>query len=169
MSGEIESFCCRGGKIAIAPLPALPEGWEEMFRRPAFRTHSWQYNNLFTFTAMGVSGDQGVVHQPAPSCVKIHGRTYHRVLPAEMHGPVHWYVHDPQLRREEATSLHLDQQLVDAIQQTLLATAFGQEPAEEIFLQVEWKEESREIAAIMIDTCPGLPRTISSCPTYTNP
>lgn len=85
LSREREFFCHCGGKFAISPLPALPEGWEERFWRPAFRAHSWQYNNLpvhlyCTFTAMGVSGDQGFVHQPAPSCVKIHGHTYHRVL-----------------------------------------------------------------------------------------
>ena len=77
--------------------------------------------------------------------------TYHRVLPAEMQGPVRWYIHDPQLRKEEAILLHLDQQPVDAIQQTLAEInpyaiglrQLGQEPAKEIFLQVEWKEESR--------------------------
>ena len=53
LSGETESCCC-GGKIAIAPLPAL---WKEVFQGPAFRAHSRQYNNLFTFTTvMGVSG-----------------------------------------------------------------------------------------------------------------
>jgi len=60
LSGESESFCCRGGKITIAPLPALPELWEEMLQRPAFRNHSQHYNNLFAFTAMGVMGDQGL-------------------------------------------------------------------------------------------------------------
>ena len=54
LSGETESFCCCGGKIAIAPPPAL---WKEVFQGPAFRAHSRQYNNLFTFTTvMGVSG-----------------------------------------------------------------------------------------------------------------
>jgi len=93
-------------------------------------------------------GEQGFVHQPALSCVEIHGRTYHHVLPAEMQGHVCWCVHDPQLRREEAISLRLDQQLMDAIQQTL-AEINPQEPAEEIFLRVESKEEQREIAIII--------------------
>ncbi len=96
LGGETESLCCGNGRITTTPLPTLREGWEEMFRTPAFRTHSRQYNNLLTFTALGVSGDEGFAHQPVPSCVKIHGRTYHRVLPAEMQGPVHWYVHDPE-------------------------------------------------------------------------
>ena len=37
---------------------------------------------------------------------------------------------------------------MDAIQQTL-AKIHPQEPAEEIFLHVEWKEEPREIAIII--------------------
>ena len=183
---ETETFCCRDGKVAITPLPALPEGWEQMFQSRDFRTHSRTYNNLFAFTAMGVSGDQGFVHQPVPrhsrtynnlfaftamgvsgdqgfvhqpvpSCVNIHGRTYHRVLPAEMRGPVHWYVHDPDQRREGATNFSVDHQLVDAIQQTLATInpyakslrQLGQEPAKDVSLHVEWKEESREIAAII--------------------
>ncbi len=154
---EKESWCCNKGKIVVAPLPPLPEGWEEMFRRPAFRIHSRKYNNLFAFTAMGVTGDEGFVHQPTPSCVKIHGRTYHRVLPAQMRGPVQWYVHDPDQRRDEATTLSLDQQLVTAIQETLTdinpyarnLRQLGQEPAEDVSLHVEWKEQSREIAAII--------------------
>ena len=55
--------------------------------------------SVCTFTTMGVSGDQGFVHQRALSCAEIHGRTYHHVLPAEMQGPVCWCFHDPQLRR----------------------------------------------------------------------
>ncbi len=109
------------------------------------------------FTAMGVSGDEGFVRQPVPSCVKIHGRTYHRVLPAEMQGPVHWYVHDPDQRRVEADTWSLDQLLVDAIQQALTninqyarsLRQLVQEAAEHVSLHVEWKEESREIAAII--------------------
>ena len=56
----------------------------------SLRGQSRKYNNLFAFTAMGVTGTERFVPQPVPSCVKIHGRTYHRVLPADMQGPVHW-------------------------------------------------------------------------------
>ena len=56
----------------------------------SLRGQSRKYNNLFAFTAMGVTGTERFVPQPVPSCVKIHGRTYHRVLPANMQGPVHW-------------------------------------------------------------------------------
>lgn len=63
----LESRCCREGNAAITPLPQLPEGWEEMIHKPAFRIHSRKYNNLFAFTAMRVLGDQGFVHQLIPS------------------------------------------------------------------------------------------------------
>ena len=102
-----------------------------MFQSRDFRTHSRTHNNLFAFTAMGVSGDQGFVHQPVLSCVKIHGRTYHRTC-AEMRGPVHWYVHDPDQRREEATNFSVDHQLVDAIQQTLATiNPYARSPCDE--------------------------------------
>ncbi len=112
----VGSLCCRNERVTTTPLPTLPEGWEEMFRTPDFRNDSWKYNNLFAFTAIGVSGNEGFVRQPVPSCVKIHGRTYHCVIPAEMRGPIQWYVHDPDQRRVEANTLSLDEQLVDAIQ-----------------------------------------------------
>ncbi len=38
--GETESQCCRDGRVTTTLLPTLPEGWEEMFRTPAFRKHS---------------------------------------------------------------------------------------------------------------------------------
>ncbi len=156
LCGETESLCCGNGRITTTPLPTLPKAWEEMFRTPAFRKHSRQYNNLFAFTAMGVSGDKDFMHQPVPSSVKIHGRTYLRVLLAKMQGPVQWYVHDHDQRRGEANTLSLHQQLVDAIQQALTSINLyaqslrqqGQEPAEHVSLEVEWKEESREISAI---------------------
>ena len=56
----------------------------------SLRGQSRKYNNLFAFTAIGVTGTERFVPQPVPSVVKIHGRTYHRVLPADMRGPVHW-------------------------------------------------------------------------------
>ena len=120
LRGEEESFCCRDGSIVLQPLPHLPPGWPKMFRNKAFRKNSWKYNNLFCFTAMGVSGELGFVHQNSPSCVKIHGRTYHCILPANQHGPVQWYVHDPQLARaEEADRLMLNATYVMTIGQTL--------------------------------------------------
>ncbi len=142
-----------------------------MFRTPAFRNRSRKYNNLFALTAMGVLGNEGFVRQPVPSCMKIHGRTYHRVLPAEMRGPVQWYVHDPNQRRVQANALSLDQQLVDAIQRALTninpyarsLRQLGQEPAEHVSLHVEWKEELGEIAAIIHrpdSDATGGPRTV---------
>ncbi len=157
-----------------------------MFRTPAFRNRSRKYNNLFALTAMGVLGNEGFVRQPVPRCVKIHGCTYHRVLPAEMRGPVQWYVHDPDQRSVEANALSLDQQLMDAIQRALTninpyarsLRQLGQEPAEHVSLQVEWKEESREIAAINHrpdSDATGGPRTVvlwkrsELAPTFINP
>ena len=129
-----------------------------MFRDRAFRQSSRKYNNLFSFTAMGVSGEHGFVHQASPSCVKIHGRTYHRILPANHQGPVHWYVHDPQLARaNEAHRLLLNVSYVTAIAQMLNQInpyahhlrVLGQIPTANASLHICWRDESSEIAAII--------------------
>jgi len=83
-----------------------------------------------------------------------------------MQGPVHWYIHDPQLRRELGGNLS-----------TSSSAARGCHPADpdwdqkvcnslvrslsEIFLQVEWKEESREIAAVIHRVDPEV--TVGPC------
>ena len=104
---EESSFCCRYGKLAVEPLPALPSGWIEMFTDPMFRKNSRKYNNFFCFSAIGVEGREGFVPETDPSCVKIHGRTYHRVLPCNLKGSLRWYVHDPDERMTEARSFSL--------------------------------------------------------------
>ena len=91
--------------------------------------------------------------ETAPSCVKIHGTTYHRVLPCNLKG---WYVHDPDERMTEVRSFSLRPEYVDAIQETLNRIniygrnliALGQRPAVEENLHVQWKEESSEIGAV---------------------
>ena len=154
---EDTTFCCRSGKVDIDELPALPPRWLEMFHDVNFRRASRKYNNLFCFTALGVTGDEGFVHQAAPSCVKINGRTYHHVLPGHMSGTVRWYIHNPDERRTEAASLSLSQDYVNTIYRTLRSTnpyarqliTLGQLPATNIALHLEWKEESSEVAAII--------------------
>ena len=98
---EEPSFCCREGKIQLAPHHhCLTAGW-----RCIKEWHSRQpVADTMHFTAIGVSGEEGFVQEGAPSCVKIHGRTYPHVLPADMRGTVQWYVHDPEERRQEATT-----------------------------------------------------------------
>ena len=88
MLEEETSFCSREGKFQLAPLPLLPRGWLEMYQGVVFKTVSRRYNALFSFTAIGVSGEEGLVQEGAASCAKIHGRMYHRVLPADMRGTV---------------------------------------------------------------------------------
>ena len=107
---------------------------------------------------MGVSGPEGFVPMTAPSCVKINGRTYHRVLPGNMSGTVRWYVHDPDERRTRALErFSLNERYVDNIAMTLnriniyarQLIALGQLPSEELTLHLQWNEESSEIAAII--------------------
>ena len=81
----------------------------------------------------------------------------------------HRYVHDPEQRREEASSRDLDTRCVDGIRHTLAninpfargLRQLGQEPAEDISLHVEWKDESSEIGAIIHrGDSSGGPRTV---------
>ena len=154
LQGEEESFCCRNGKIVLQPLQPLLASWPAMFRDRTFRQSSRKYN-LFSFTAMGVSGEHGFVHQASPSCMKIHGRTYYRILTANLQGPVQWYVHDPQLARaNEAHRLLLNVGCMTAIAQMLNQIdpyahhlrALGQIPTAKASLHISWHDESSEIA-----------------------
>ena len=140
----------------MEPLPPLPSGWIDMLMDPVFRRNSRKYNNLFCFSAIGVEGREGFVPETAPSCVKIHGRTYHRVLPCNLKGSLRWYVHDLDERMTEARYFSLCQEHVDIIQETLSRIniyarnliTLGQRPAAEESLHVVWKEESSEIGAV---------------------
>ena len=76
-----------------------------MYSNGTFRAASRKYHNLFSFTALSVAGDQDFMHTQMPSCVKIHGRIYHRVLSANVQNPVRWYVHDPNERMHAAATL----------------------------------------------------------------
>ena len=82
---------------------------------------------------------------------------------------LHKYVHDPEQRREDASSRALDTRCVDRIQHTLAninpfargLRQLGQEPAEDVSLHVEWKDESSEIGAIIHrGDSSGGPRTV---------
>lgn len=61
---------------------------------------SREYNNLFCFSAIGIDSTEGFQNMPAPSNLKICGRSYHRMLSTVEDGPLYWYVHDPQLRSQ---------------------------------------------------------------------
>lgn len=106
---------------------------------------------------MGISQLEGFVPMAVPSCVKINGQTYHRVLPRNMRGTVRWYVHDSDERRSEAVSLSLNEENVENIRVTLNRIniyareliALGQLPSENLALHLQWNEESSEIAAII--------------------
>ena len=81
----------------------------------------------------------------------------------------HRYVHDPEQRREEASSRALDSWSMDRIRHTLAninlfacgPRQLGQEPAEDVSIHVEWKDESSEIGAIIHrGDSSGGPRTV---------
>lgn len=88
-----KDLCCGHGKATRPPFPALPP-LSANIRRFAMEypghvaQHSFQYNNVFAFGIIGVdNGDPNAPGFPrpqgGPSCIKIHGRTYHRVATAD--------------------------------------------------------------------------------------
>lgn len=87
-----KDLCCGRGKATRVPFPEL-NPLPANIRRLAtnypqhFAEQSFQYNNLLAFAAIGVdNGDPSSsgFRRPAggPHCIKIHGRTYHRVATA---------------------------------------------------------------------------------------
>ena len=97
-SGETSSFCCLNGKLGITSLPPLPAELLDVYRDQRFRSRARRYNHRFAFSAMGVEGEQGFIEQPAPSCVKIHGRTYHKISGSTSK----WLINDPLERERDS-------------------------------------------------------------------
>ena len=94
LAGENKrTICCGGGKATQPPFPALTP-LSPNIRRLAtnysrhFAEQSFQYNNILAFAIIGI--DNGDPNTPGfvrpaggPHCIKIHGRTYHRVATAD--------------------------------------------------------------------------------------
>lgn len=90
--GEHRKLCCGGGKATQPPFPPLTP-LPPNIRRLAtnyprhFCEQSFQYNNILAFAIIGVdSGDpdeRGFIWPGGPSCVKVHGRVYHKLATAQ--------------------------------------------------------------------------------------
>ncbi|PVZ97052.1 hypothetical protein BB558_007012 [Smittium angustum] len=78
-SGEKSSFCFSNGKLGLKPLSTLPIELETIYNNTDFRRTDRRYNHNFAFSALGVQREEGFIQLPAPYCLKIYGRTYHKV------------------------------------------------------------------------------------------
>ncbi len=103
LHGEPASMCCSLGTKMSPPLPALPHRIQNLASNPQtcgkLSTLSRKMNNLFSFSAIGVTGGFKRFEEGIAS-VAITGRTYHRLLDAATPDhSIHWFLYD-ELERE---------------------------------------------------------------------
>ena len=99
---------------------------------------------------MGVDGEQGFIELPAPSCVKLHGRTYHKISGTTSK----WMIHDPLDRNLGAG---FSQEIFDTIDAALRRVnpfvnqfeALERYGTENSALILDFNVDSGEIAAII--------------------
>ncbi len=117
-------WCCGQGSMLFPKAPPLTA---EFYRNEKFLKNIRSYNNLFAFSALGVTGG----FQQAPdgmgtSMVKIQGKIYHRIF------DVNWsqqgcpnntelYIDDGEKRLSVAKEQKLDESIVKQIQKYLLS------------------------------------------------
>ncbi|XP_045783644.1 uncharacterized protein LOC123879794 [Maniola jurtina] len=108
-------WCCGQGAYNVQNLEPLTE---EFYSHTSFLNRPRAYNNLFAFSALGVSHGY---QQPNTGItfLKIQGRIYHRVFDlsySDSTNPIGMYVHDDNETRErQAQNLNLDMQVIRSI------------------------------------------------------
>jgi hypothetical protein len=139
--GDSSTWCCdhlRQAENAYPHLHDLPDQLKQLYLE--YSNHmspkSFQYNNNFAMAAVGVApgehaGGEGFVNQPLargnylPSCVKIQGRIYHRLLHGAMHGPVQCLIYSAP---DEAVVLNPNQNLEPAFVGTIRGVLYEINP-----------------------------------------
>ena len=116
---EPDTFCCRNGKQILPRLPQYPDYFldvvEQWRRQNSFFVR--KLNNLFSFTAIGVTGGfaRGIW-----GAVAITGRVYHRLLSPETGAHSwRWFLYDSHGRNEAAERLQVPPDLVEATRRML--------------------------------------------------
>ncbi len=115
-------WCCGQGSRLFPKAPPLDE---EFYSSPKFLDNVRSYNNLFAFSALGVTGGfQQAPNGMGTSMVKIQGRVYHRIFDANWNQPgcpnnTELYIDDGQKRMSAAKERNLDKSVVTQIQNYL--------------------------------------------------
>lgn len=108
-----KQWCCGSGAYNVQKLASLTE---EFYSHPSFVSRPRAYNNLFAFSALGVS--HGYQHQDGISLLKIQGRIYHRVFDLAYTDSVNnlgLYIHDAAERENLAAQRSLDKEVITCI------------------------------------------------------
>ncbi len=115
-------WCCSEGQLYFPkPLPLTAPFYEEA----EFLSDVREYNNLFSFSALGVTGSfQKAPFGYGPQMVKIQGKTYHRVFDLNWSEPgrpnnSQLYIDDGRMRQNVAKGRNLNTKIVSEIEQYL--------------------------------------------------
>ena len=114
-----EKWCCGKGELFF-PKPDRLE--EEFYNSTMFLNNVRDYNNLFAFSALGVTGGfQGPPGGYGPSMVKIQGKTYHRIFDLNWHkggssNNSELYIDDGSMRERVANGRNLNMKILSQIQ-----------------------------------------------------
>lgn len=105
------------------PLPPLPPRMRALASNPSIgaklSSFSRKLNNLFCFSAIGVTGgfqkfEDGI------SSVTITGRTYHRLLDAASpEHSIHWFLYDELERERDGRTQHVPNPWIQAVKANL--------------------------------------------------
>lgn len=150
---EIPKLCCKHGSTqnTITMLTPLPIPFKLMLlsNEGNIRSLTRKYNHRFSFSSIGVSYGE-FEKQQFPNALRCSGWIYQRIMHAEAHAPLRYYVHDPQYEHDagfldtSATSIlgnliRSTNPFAQALQQ------LGSNPAfEQCTLQVEWNAEAAQ-------------------------
>ena len=101
LTTETEEFCCNKGKHVVPPLPPLPPYIASLTSHRLLSSLSRRLNNLFCFTAIGVSGGFEHFDSGQPT-VAITGRVYHRIFDVSRPShSIHWFLYDEHDRERK--------------------------------------------------------------------
>lgn len=115
--------CCGSGRYVLQAkdVPHIPAALKGIYSDPVFVKHARRINHLLSFTAMGTSPSRsqqgrGFYSLPFPSVVRMEGKSYHLMVPNDVHGPCHFYVisdpsatSDPRLTAANIPTVHRGQ------------------------------------------------------------
>jgi hypothetical protein len=71
------SFCCSNGKVDLQPFQPLPEIIEALLLKPDFISNIRAYNQMFSFTSLGVNLDDRFSH--GIHNFRIQGQLFHAI------------------------------------------------------------------------------------------
>ncbi len=141
-------WCCSEGKLFFPKPPPLTAPF---YDEVEFLHDVRQYNNMFAFSALGVTGNfQKAPNGYGPQMVKIQGKTYHRIFDLNWNQPgcpnnSQLYIDDGLMRQNLAKERKLNSSIVSEIEEYLqrenslcgVYQQLGSHPAEDAHIVFE--------------------------------